>query len=359
MSNQQDRKNNQEIVPIHSPAWGEEEEGAVLLAMREGYLSEGRYVRAFEREFADYVGAKYAVLVPSGAVALYMALYVERGGFASRIGVSDYYGIFAANAAIQAGYKMVQPVDDMADFLRTSPTDANFHSYCSVHANGRVTTHKPLKDANRWLALGDVEDCCQAIDYHTKDMVSCYSFHPSKLMTCGGIGGAVACDQEDVYMSLMAIKDHGRPERAMGMSVSDIHSRWGSNFKVADMNAAFGLEQLKKLPQRLARLREVYSLYREILGDRVGWIEGGAPSWRVDCLVDNPDAVIEALADSGFEAKRFYFPLHAQPRYASQDTKFPKTNELYNRGLYLPSSFEITDEQVKRICKIMIKTSFK
>lgn len=336
------KSNNSKQIPLFSPTWGKEEEAAVLKALSEGYLNEGKYVREFERMFAKFVGANYCVLVPNGALALYLAMQYEAGrqGVWRSCVIPDYYGIFAANAAEMLRME-VKPVD--VSFTGSWSKMHDDYSVC-VHANGRLAT-----------GVRGVEDCAQAITHHTKRTLSCYSFHPSKLMTCGGIGGAVCCDSERAYVALMAAKDHGRPERAFGQKVSEVHSHWGTNFKMADINAAFGVEQLKKLPKRLERLERNYMLYREILGERVEWLDGGAPSWRVDCLVRDPEATVEHLAKEGIEAKRFYTPLHMQPLYAGPDQLFPNTQYLYEHGLYLPGMME-DEEDIKRVCKTLLFT---
>lgn len=328
-------------IKLFEPQWDSKERIAVLNALEDGQLNEGKYVREFEHEFAKFVDAKYCVFVPNGTIALYMAAKVWRDAGAvswmrSPVRVPDYYGIFAANALTMLG-REVQIIDLSEKFVTN-------HAYniIPVHVNGRYST------------ATYIEDCCQAIDFHTGGALSCYSFHPSKLMTCGGVGGAICCDEEEQYLQLSALKDHGRQERAQGKPMTDKHEKVGLNFKMSDMNAAFGLEQLKRLLLRLNQLRGTYGVYREILGDRVGWLEG-KPTWRVDCLVPNPDKVIQSLASKGIEAKRFYLPLHRQPQYRDSDTLFPNTMRLYNHGIYLPCGFNLNEEDIHQICGIVLR----
>lgn len=315
----------------------------MIKALDEGQLSEGKYVREFESKFAEYVHARHCLLVPNGSVALLMAVRtwlrdINTWLSSARIKVSDYYSIFAANAVRMLG-RHVEIIDLGSDF-KTESTAFTI----PVHVNGRLSKATLI------------EDSCQSVSHHTSGALSCYSFHPSKLLTCAGIGGAVCCDDEESYHKLAALKDHGRPERVQRKPITDRHLFIGSNFKVNDVSAAFGLEQLKRLPARLDRFREIYKIYQELLGDKVGWIEG-EPSWRVDCLVDEPDEIIVNLAKNGIEAKRFYRPLHMQPQFSQyvKEESYPNTMRLYQHGIYLPSNLTITDEDVQRVCDCIKK----
>lgn len=310
-----------EVIPLYQPQADKEEERLVMAAIRSGYWNEGSLVRQFERQFAEFVGARFCLLVPNGRIALYMACktYEVTVGY-----IPAYYGIFAAQAAQEAGNRW-----SLADVEKNGSMDK---VGLVVHANGRI---------------GDtfiLEDCCQAITYHRKEAISCYSFHSTKMMTCGGIGGAVCCDKKEVYEKLCVIKDHGR------LVKGDSHPSWGSNFKMSDLNAAFGIAQLEKLPAKLEKFNRIYQVYRELLGDKVGWLEG-APQWRVDCMVDNPEKVIAELAKHGIEAKRFYLPCYRQPQFKDDPAKFPNCEYLYQHGIYLPSSPSLTDEQLQFVCE--------
>lgn len=277
------------------PSYGIEERIAVLQVLDDGYLNEGPYVREFEKKFAEYVGAKHCILVPNGMLALWLALTTVKD---EEITIPDYYSIFAANAILFAGKKPI--LKDETEGLKLP-----------VHVNGRISN----------VSNAIIEDCCQAPFHHTKGLLSCYSFHSTKLLTCGGIGGAVCTDSDEQYLAMSAIKDHGRPERAQGKTVSSYHAIWGVNLKMPDICAAFGIKQLEKLPLRLQKVRDDYKKYREELGDSVEWL--GEPSWRVDCLSDKEIGT------------PFYTPTHKQGIFDLPDERFPRTTMLCERGRYL------------------------
>lgn len=318
------------------PYWDDKEKQAVMQVMQSGYLNEHKTVREFERRFAEFVGAKYCVTVTSGTISLYVAAKASEmvyGRQDNNCVVPDYAGIFAANAARQAG---MNPV--LADVAKNGSMIHNEQHCIVVHSNGR--TGKTLK----------IEDSCQAISYHTKGAMSCYSFASTKHLTTFGQGGAVCCDDDDLFDRLTRIKDHGRNDRQKLKPMSDNFESWGTNFKFTEAQAAFGLAQLDKLPWRLSRLDKMYSIVRETLGKVKGveFLEG-KPTWYLDVLVPDPQKVIDHLAKNNIQVRRFYKPLHRQPLY-QQDGRFPNSDYLYDHGLWLPSTTNLTDQDIVHIC---------
>lgn len=333
----QSLSNNNKSYPLFAPSWGNEEKQAVADVLAGDYLNEGKYVREFERLFAEYVGAQYCILVPNGALALSLA--VEVADKKLHFAIPDYYGIFAANAlfGVRRWPELID-VDKATACVKENTT--KYQETLPIHVNGRLGT----------TSKGSIiEDCGQAPNHHSKGLISCYSFHSTKLITCAGIGGAVCVDDKEQYERMSAIKDHGRPERAQGNPVTDNHTYWGTNMKMSDVNAAFGIEQLKKLTAKIDRLHNIYGLYRDLLGDKVTWLDG-IPSWRIDCLVDNPQQFAYNMKFKGIDVKGFYKPTHQQAQYLEADDKFPNTMHLYQHGVYLPSSPNLTDAGIHYIC---------
>jgi perosamine synthetase len=320
------------------PRWNQKEKEAVMKVLDGNYLNEHKTVREFERRFAEFVGAKYCVTTTSGTMALYMAL-TAADIRDKQIFVPDYAGIFAANASKQAG-KM--PV--LADVSRNGSrlmVDAQT-ARVTVHSNGR---------------LGEpdiVEDCCQAIGHHTKGCVSCYSFASTKHLTTLGQGGAACCDDEETYDRLCRLKDHGRNDRQKLKPMSDNFEFWGTNLKFTEAQAAFGLVQLDKLPQRLERLGEMYSTVKELLAGVKGVdFLDGMPTWYLDVLVPNPQRLVDSMAQNNVQLRRFYRPLHQQKLYldAGNEGRYSNSTYLYNHGVWLPSTTDLADEEIGYICE--------
>jgi dTDP-4-amino-4,6-dideoxygalactose transaminase len=327
-----------EFIPQFIPYWGDKERESVLKILDSDYLNEHKTVREFEKRFSEFVGARFCVTVTSGTTALYLALKsIYQKHKPHKIQVPDYAGIFVANACTQAD---INPI--LTDVNNNGSLSKNDGEYFVVHSNGRLGSVQML------------EDCAQAISYHTKNCVSCYSFASTKHLTTAGQGGAICCDDEEIFDKLTRLKDLGRNDRQNLKPMSDNFEFWGINSKFTEMQAAFGLVQLEKLPRRLDRLKKMYRIYNDELKNCKG-VEffDEEPKWYIDILVKDPQTMITILKKHNIQARRFYKPLHMQPLYniTIHTDEFKNSIDLYNKGLWLPSTTNLTDEQILYVCK--------
>lgn len=334
---------NLEFIPQFVPYWDNKEREAVLKILESDYLNEHKTVREFEKRFAEFVGARFCVTVTSGTTALYLALKsIYQKQQLDKIRVPDYAGIFVANACKQAG--IVPRLTDVSDNGSLAKTD---DEYFVVHSNGRLGSVQLL------------EDCAQAITHHTKNCISCYSFASTKHLTTAGQGGAICCDDEEIFDKLTRLKDLGRNDRQNLKPMSDNFEFWGINSKFTEIQAAFGLAQLEKIPKRLDRLKKMYRIYNDELKNCKGVkFFDEEPKWYIDILVNDPENIVAALKKHNIQARRFYRPLHMQPLYSSttdRSNEFKNSIELYNSGLWLPSTTNLTDEQILHVCETIEK----
>lgn len=330
---------NLEFIPQFIPYWDDKERESVLKVLESDYLNEHKTVRDFEKKFADFVGARFCVTVTSGTTSLYLALKsLYQQNSPDKISVPDYAGIFIANACKQSGISPnLTDVDANGSLPKTK--DDSF----VVHSNGRLGSTQLL------------EDCAQAISHHTKNCISCYSFASTKHLTTAGQGGAICCDDDEIFDKLTRLKDLGRNDRQNLRPMSDNFEFWGINSKFTEVQAAFGLAQLEKLPRRLTRLKEMYKIYTDELKNcnDVEFFQE-EPKWYIDILVKDPEKVVTLLKTHNIQTRRFYKPLHMQPLYKIQTDnpkKFENSLALYNRGIWLPSTTNLTDENILHICK--------
>lgn len=344
-------------LPQFVPYWGRDEIDAVARVLSESdYLNEHETVREFEREFARFVGARHCAAVTSGTAALYCALCVALpGGDGGRgetapegsggrsVLVPSHDGIFAFNAARASGARPVVCDVDGSGLLSEPAEygDAGTQSVV-VHANGRISGR-----------VKAIEDCAQAIDHHTPGKISTYSFASTKHITTGGQGGAVCCDDAETFDKIVRIKDHGRNDRQSLKPMSDNYDEWGVNFKLTEMQAAFGLAQLHALPGRLRRLLEMHRMYKDLLGGTVDF-DRDAPRWYVDVFTPRAAHIRESLRKEGIHCRAYPRPLHLQKvaaahRYATIDGAFGNAERRHGTGLYLPSTANMTDDDVHRV----------
>ena len=324
------------FIPQFIPYWDESEKKAVTKVLERDYLNEHKIVRDFEKKFSEFVGAKYCITCTSGTTALYLALKsVYEKNTPKKINIPDYASIFVGNACIQAG---ISP--ELRDVSENGSLVSDDKPRFVVHSNGRLGTTQIL------------EDCAQAISHHTKNSISCYSFASTKHITTSGQGGAICCDDKKTFDILSRLKDLGRNDRQNLKPMSDHFEYWGVNSKFTEIQAAFGLAQLKKLPKRLNRLKKMYKITQEELKniDEISFFQD-EPKWYIDILVKNPDILIQKLRTHGIQARRFYRPLHQQPLYKSSKKNFKNSNYLYEHGIWLPSTTNISDEELLYVTK--------
>ena len=239
-----------EVIPQFIPVWGKEENEAVQKVMNSDYLNEHKTVREFERRFSEFVGAKYCVTCMNGTTALYMAVMAVKERFDS-VRIPDYYSIFLHNSCMQAGLDMrISPVESNGCMKPVGIEDI------VVNANGRT------------LGTTLIEDNSQTVSEHTKGCISTYSFASTKHLTLGGQGGAICCDDKETFDKLSKLKDLGRNDRQQLKPMSDKFEhilQWGFNSKVTELQAAFGLAQLDRVPKRLERLSTMASIYHDMI----------------------------------------------------------------------------------------------
>lgn len=323
------------IIPQFEPDFGQEEIDAVTNLLSSGdMLLEHKKTREFERMFAEFVNARYCVTVTSGTQALYVASMTMVENFDQNVVIPDLQGIFIANALIQGHWK--PKISDVSENGSLGKINNDFWSF-GVHANGRLCPD-----------IHPYEDCCQAIDTHRFGTVSCYSFASTKHLTTLGQGGAICCDRKEIFDMICRIKDHGRTDRQELKPMTDHYDIWGTNFKFTEAQAVFGIEQLKKLPKKLEKLKSNWDMMLNLLNNN-DMCYHEDPKWYLDVLVSNPDKLIQYLRKENIIAKRYPKPLHLQPLYQTGGT-FPNSLSFYNHGVFLPSSTKVTEKQMQHVC---------
>lgn len=330
-----------DLLPTFLPVWDEDEVNAIAGVLDGTFLAESVHVETFEKEFARYVGAKYCVLFPTHSIAMYSALIIAIKRFDTRtiripvIGSEPIY-----NPALQASYNPVLCEVNEVGSLELREYEAGV----VYHMNGRLG--KPSL----------IEDCRDMPFHHTKDKLSIYDFSEASHLTLGGIGGAVCCDDLTSYEALLRMKKMGKNPLVEEEFYDYDHKMWGLDFPVSEINAAFGLAQLKHLNEKLSRITEMHKILLEhIKDDDLVKTIPGRPSRYLDILVPDAPYVQNKMISKGFLLERFPKPLHIQTYsgYAGRlDNTFDTSEKLYEQGLYLPSTtnkdgeFGLSDEKL-------------
>jgi perosamine synthetase len=179
--------------------------------------------------------------------------------------------------------------------------------------------------------------------------IGSFSFSAPKIITTGQ-GGALITDDEKLNDKIKMIRDFGREKGGV-----DHYLIKGWNFKFTDLQAIVGIEQMKKLPTRVLRKKEIGVLYDRLLFgipgvEQIPTDYRDTAPWFFDILCERREELQAFLQASGIGTRPFYPALHSEPAYGYSEMHFPVTEEIAKKGLWLPSSVKLTDDQIHYIC---------
>jgi perosamine synthetase len=340
----------------------------VKAVLESNYINDGEVTQEFEQRIARLVGAKHGIAVTSGTAAIYLSLVAVGVGHGDEVIVPDITFIATANAAAMAGATVVLvDVEPGTLNMSVSALEAAITSKTKavvpVHVSGRGADMENILRVCAQRDIAVVEDAAEALCSKQKGRglgtfgrAGCFSFSPNKTITTGQ-GGVIVTEDDQLAQRLRQLKDQGRPVRGTGGD--DEHPNLGFNFKLTNLQAAVGLGQLEKLSMRLERIKNTYKMYRDELADVAGIcilpfdIENGEqPQW-VDALAARRDELDAFLSKNGAGCRRFWFPLHTQKPYLRADRAFPSSTRLSKEALWLPSAFQMRDEDVIQVCHLI------
>lgn len=363
------------------PHLGEEEKKELMDVIDSGWFTESKKTREFERMFAEFVGRKYAVATTSGTVALFLAVKgfdIESG---DEIIIPDLTFVASPNSVEMAGGKVSLVDINKKDLgLDIGKTEKLFSEKTKgvmpVDFNGRSPDLISLKEIAEKNNLFVVEDACHTIgSYYNGKHMGCYSdvgvfsFATPKIITTGQ-GGVLVTDNTELYEKFRMLKDFGRDvDKKHNMKSAFDHIVIGYNFKFTEFQAAIGIAQMRKLPERILHKKRMFKLYRDNLSSVKGieFLETDLKDvipWFNDILLPNQkirDGLIDHLQEADIGTRIFYPPIHELVPYSQIKGNFENTIEVSRRGVWLPSSSFLTDEDIVRVCeqikKFMIAVS--
>lgn len=335
--------------------------------MAGGWVTEFKKTRQFEDMIAEYTGAKYCHVVSNGTVSLSIALMACGVGVGDEVIVPDYTMVATPNSAELIGAKAVfadiNPDNLCLDFecMKSAITNKT-KAVILVSLNGRCPENiQEYVDYCHERDIYVIEDAAQSLGsfYEGRHLglfgdIGSFSFSAPKIITTGQ-GGALVTNDDNLYNKIHKIRDFGRDKGG-----SDHYLIKGWNFKFTDLQAVIGIEQMKKLPKRVQRKKEMGRLYETLLQGVQGVeliatnYENTTP-WFFDILCEKREEVIEFLRENRVGSREFYPPLHAEPAYGYSNLSFPVTEHIARKGLWLPSSITLSDEQIIYVCDLIKK----
>ncbi len=359
------------MIPVFEPVIGEEEIDAVVAALRRGEISGsfGETIPRFEQKFAEYCGCKYGVAVTSGTTALHLAVAAAGIGPGDEVLISTSTNIATALAVVHNGALPV-PVDsepvtwnlnlDLIESLITPKTRA----IIPVHLYGHPVDMNRLMEIARRHHLIVIEDCAESHGSTVRGRMTgsfgemgCFSFYANKIVTTGE-GGMIVTNDAAFAEKMRLLRNLAFTQPRF------LHQAAGYNFRMTGYQAAMGLAQLDKIDQIIADKRRVAHTYNKYLQDLPGLQLPAEMHWAFNvywmyAIVVKPefgvtrDALAAALKADGIETRTFFCPMNQQPCLHSVDgfkaVACPVADRLWETGLYLPSTYTLSEATIRRV----------
>lgn len=327
-------------IPLCEPALGSAEIDAVEDVIRSGWLAHGEKNDAFEDQFAEYVGVEHAISMNSCTSALQLA--IECSNITGEVIVPSFTWVASANAIVTAGAEPVF-VDIRSDTRNIEPDRVaeaitpETEAIMPVHYGGQSCDMEPLMNIADENDLVIIEDSAETIGgtYDGRRTgsfgIGCFSFYPTKNITTGE-GGMLTTDDDELASRIRASVGHGISDTALDRESADESwyrsaSYHGYNFRMSNVHAAMGVEQMKRITELNAARRD----HAEYLTTALRSVPYVSPpverderrhvyqmySIRIDDTLDR-DAVVKKLNDRGIGASvHFSPPVHRQPAFES------------------------------------------
>lgn len=380
-------------IPLSAPDVTERDIRRVAEVLRSPHLSLGPRLAEFEREFARYVGTRFAVAVNSGTSALHLAVKGLAIGDGDAVITTPFSFIASANCLLFEGAAPVF-VDIEPDTFNIDPagiirylatgcrrdkasgvmvdrdTGRHVRAVLPVHVFGHPCEMDALREIADEYRLRIIEDACEAVGAEYRGAkagslgdVGVFGFYPNKQMTTGE-GGMLVTDDKDVADFAASLRNQGRS----GGSAWLDHHVVGYNYRLDEMSCALGLGQLARIDEILAKRSAVADLYAGLLKDVLP-VPSARPevkkSWFVYvlCLPEEygagqRDRLLAGLREERIGCNNYFPPIHLQPFYRKafgyKEGDFPMTEAVSRRTVALPFYNNLREEDVSRVVDTLL-----
>ena len=330
----------------------------------DNFITEFKKTTELERMICDLTGSPYCIMTTSGTSALMLAFLALDIGQGDEVIVPNYTMVASINSIRMVGATpIIVDIDaetgtvsrEMIELLVTPKTKAVLH----VSLNNRTKCLDEIVEFCKERNIYLVEDAAQSLGCFlggkhlgTYGKIGCFSLSTPKIISTGQ-GGFLLTEDANIYKKLNTIKNFGRANGG-----SEVYEMFGLNLKYTDIQAVIGIEQMKKLPERIVRMREIYDLYYNELHTichmipppNAEWIP-----WFIDIFIEDRDSLGEFLQKHNIQTRITYPQLHKLPMYSIlyDNAKFVSSEYFSTKGLFLPSHTLLTNADIKYICSII------
>lgn len=372
---------NEDFLPYNQPDISEAEIEAVADVLRSGWLAPGPRVKAFEEEFAAFVGAKHAIAVDSATAGMHLALITMGIGAGDEVITTPTTFCASVNVIIHAGATPVLADIRLDDYcidpeaIRRAITPRT-KAILPVHHGGSAARMEEITVIAREHGLRVIEDAAHGLGTYiggkhigTFGDATVFSFYPTKNVTSGR-GGMITTDDDEVAKQCRLLALHGMSNDAWDRYTA--RGSWayqvlaaGYNYVLSDFQAALGHAQFRRLDEFQERRTQIAMEFQRRLGDVPPIVlpverEGSTHAWhlyvvrlRPEKLRINREDFIAELKTRGIGASVHFIPIHHHPFYRETygwaPGDFPAADEAFETMVSLPLYTRMTDSAIDRV----------
>jgi perosamine synthetase len=370
------------MIPIAKPYLTKKEAKAAYDTILTGWITQGPRVAEFEQKFAAYTGAKYAVAVSNCTTALHLAMIVSGIGPGDEVICPSMSYIATANAIKYVGAKPV--------FAEINPSNYNLDvndaakkitprtkAILLVHQIGMPADIEAFKELAEKHNLKLIEDaaCAAGSAYNDAKIGShselvCFSFHPRKVISTGD-GGMITTSNEAYYIRMKLLRQHGmsvndRARHESSKIIFEDHLEVGYNYRLTDIQASVGIQQLQKLDWIIAKRRKIASRYHKAFKS-IGYIQlplekkgyfSNYQSYSIylkdECPISRND-IMQKMLDAGISTRRGIMTTHRETAYKDEcaGLSLPVSEKACDRSIILPLYVPMKEEDIEKVIETL------
>jgi perosamine synthetase len=366
------------MIPIAKPYLTKKEAKAAYDTILTGWITQGPRVAEFEQKFAEYTGARYAVAVSNCTTALHLAMVVAGVGPGDEVICPSMSYIATANCIKYVGAKPV--------FAEINPSNYNLDikdvskkinektkAILLVHQIGMPADIDQFKELAAKHQLHLIEDaaCAAGSSYNGSKIGShsdlvCFSFHPRKVISTGD-GGMITTNNEAYYNRMKLLRQHGmsvndRARHESSKIIFEDHLEVGYNYRLTDIQAAVGIQQLEKIDWIVGKRRKIAKRYHkafkginciQLPTEKKGYFSNyqSYSIYLKDNCPHSRNEIMQKMLDAGVSTRRGIMTTHRETAYKEEcaGLSLPVSEKACDRSIILPLFVPMKDEDIDKV----------